>query len=215
LSNSTSSGRETRQQLFPTSSSREKPDSSQKALFTRKNSPSRDTRVRPTAVWSKASRMSPSSSDSEPGADPGRPRKSLIARRTGPWPSAGRPRRPPELRQGLQEGLGGARAQPLGELLEVVLLGREVDHGLGLDHVARDAVEASEPVGEPELDGPLAGPHQAREDLGRLLEALAAALADRLDELLVDLASICFACSRCAGFSGAKGSRKSLFSPAV
>ena len=45
-----------------------------------------------------------------------------------------------------------ARAEALGEALGDVLARREVDDLLGLDHLARDVVDAAERVGESELD---------------------------------------------------------------
>src|SRR2546429_376169 len=72
------------------------------------------------------------------------------------------------------DGLPEARAQPLRQLLEHVLLRGEIDDLLGLDHLARHVIEAAQAVGEPELHALLAGPDQSREHVGRLLQTVAA-----------------------------------------
>src|SRR5262249_21334662 len=91
------------------------------------------------------------------------------------------------LREDLREHAGHRRAETPREALGDVLLLGEVEDGLGLDARARDVVDAAEAVRESELDALVAGPQKAREDVGRLLQALAAALADHVDELLVDV----------------------------
>src|SRR6476620_10829666 len=131
----------------------------------------------PIEAWSKASRTRSKSMRGESRA---------IALIDAPLFHARRARRGIE-RRAAERG-AEARAQPLRQLLEDVLPGREIDHLLGLDDVASHVVEAAQAVGEPQLDALLAGPDAAGEHVGRLLQPRAAALAHHLDELLVDLA---------------------------
>src|SRR5262249_5342231 len=86
------------------------------------------------------------------------------------------------------ERLGHARAEPFRDALGDVLLLRVIDDLLGLDDLASDVVDAPQAVREAELDRFRARPDQAAEQVRRFLQPLATALADDVDELLVDLA---------------------------
>src|SRR5215831_13683819 len=79
------------------------------------------------------------------------------------------------------------RAELAREPLANVFLDGEVDDVLGLDDLARYVVDASQAVGEAEIDSARAVPDEAREELGRLLQPFAASRFDRGDELLMDL----------------------------
>src|SRR5947208_524455 len=138
----------------------------QNASFTSRNTPSGVMTTRPTDVRSKASRTRSKSMR-------GGSRAIALIDRALPHPGRAGHR----LERRAADRVAEARAQPVGELLEDVLLRREVDDLLGLDHLARHVVEPAQAVGEPELHALLAGPDEPREHVGRLLEAVAAALA--------------------------------------
>src|SRR6185312_2977422 len=159
----------------PSSSSRECPVIAQNARFTWRKTPSSVTTQRPTAVRSNASRAR-----SSPAGGPSRAtaltRLAQRAHALGGGPRGGAPEGGPE-----------ARAEAARDRFEHAVLGRVFHELLGLDHVARHRLGASEAVGEPELDALLPGPDEPGEHVGRLLQALPAALAHDVDELLVDL----------------------------
>src|SRR5258706_6787422 len=161
---------------WPSISSRVWPTISQNARFTWRKTPSGVITTRPTAVWSKTWRTRSKS----------RRAGSLASVLMGLAQTGCRA--PERLRRGAPERLAEARAEALGELLEVVLLLSVVDHALGLDHLARDEFEIAERIGEAELHALLSGPHQSRKRLRCFLQPLPAPLAHDADELLVDLA---------------------------
>src|SRR5258706_2144396 len=162
---------------WPSMAWRGRPIISARARFTNRTTPSGPITTRPTGVRSNASRISSTSMRG------GSLAIALMAPRLmDPERRARRRfhRRAPQRRAQL-------RAEALGKLLEHVVLGRVVDHLLGLDHLARDVLEAAQPVGEAQLHALLPGPDEPGEHLGRLLQALAAPLAHHGDELPVDL----------------------------
>src|SRR5690242_14496453 len=177
-SRATSSGCVMRRKDCPASSSGLYPTISQNARLTSRKTPSSVITTMPTAVRSNASRAR---SNSMRGGS----RVTVLIARPSAQPvrrgGGGAQRR-------ARDALAHARAETLGELLEIVLARREVDDLVGLDHLARHVVEGTQAVGEAELDAFLAGPHEPGERVGRFLEPLAAAFAHDLDELLVDLA---------------------------
>src|SRR5579862_1617679 len=136
--------------------------------------PSVSRTMRPTALRSNASRARSSERVGESFA-------------TTPTPLA-------QLRQPARGGLGGRategsaerRAHAARERFEEGVFGGVVDQLLGLDHVARHGFGAAVRVGQAQLDALFAGPDEPREELGGFLQALAAAVAHHLDELLVD-----------------------------
>src|ERR671918_1281438 len=75
--------------------------------------------------------------------------------------------------QRLHEHVGGGGAEAAGELRADALGDRVVADVLGLDHLARDVLEVAEAVGEAKVDAALAGPDEAAEDFGGVLEPLA------------------------------------------
>src|SRR6185436_1567765 len=148
----------------------------QNAWLTCRKTPSGVMTTRPTEVRSNASRTRSKSMRGWSRAI------ALIAVRSTHPCGAGR-----RLERGAADGCAEARPEPLRKRLEHVLLRREVDDLLGLDHLARDVVEPAQAVGQPQLHAFLAGPDEAREHLGRFLQPRSAPGAHHLDELLVDL----------------------------
>ncbi|ABA47770.1 hypothetical protein BURPS1710b_2914 [Burkholderia pseudomallei 1710b] len=87
----------------------------------------------------------------------------------------------------LQRGLAERRAEAARDAIGQAFLDRVVDEVGRLQHVARDSIGRPVIVGEAELDALRARPEKPGENVRRFVQARAAAVLHRLDELRVDL----------------------------